>query len=375
MKVLLIQRVVPHYRIDLFNSIYELLSKRNIDFTIFCGFSILDTKYVNTTKRPVYLNISLKNIRLFQKHITFYYNLFFILKAEKPDLIITEGGSNTINNIIVLFYNKLYKVPFVVWDLGKFVKLRDSKSSLIEAIYSFIYKKTIIKSNSIITYNKAGAKYFKESFNLETEKIQILHNTINEKNIFKSKNSVIVDKEFEKFAANFSHIIIFVGAIDKFKNLDFIIRIQNKLNDDFGFLIIGNGTYKIEFQNKMKKFNTFFTGQVNNLEQLAYYYGKSKVFLLPGLGGLSINQSLAYGVPVICSESDGSEFDLIVDGETGFILEKNNLLLWESRIKFICNLDKSHFETKCVRHIMQNFTLESAASNFIKSVVTNISIS
>ena len=43
--------------------------------------------------------------------------------------------------------------------------------------------------------------------------------------------------------------------------------------------------------------------------------------MLPGLGGLAINHAMMLGRPVICGRADGTEQDLVIDGETGFYLE------------------------------------------------------
>ena len=43
----------------------------------------------------------------------------------------------------------------------------------------------------------------------------------------------------------------------------------------------------------------------------------SNIFVLPGTGGLAINEAMAYGLPVICSEADGTEKDLVIKVERG----------------------------------------------------------
>jgi glycosyltransferase involved in cell wall biosynthesis len=48
------------------------------------------------------------------------------------------------------------------------------------------------------------------------------------------------------------------------------------------------------------------------------------VFVLPGLGGLAINDAMMCGKPVICGEADGTEKDLIIDGTTGYLLHSQD---------------------------------------------------
>ncbi len=46
---------------------------------------------------------------------------------------------------------------------------------------------------------------------------------------------------------------------------------------------------------------------------------RSKIlFILPGLGGLALNQAMFWGKPCIVSEADGTEDDLVIEHLTGF---------------------------------------------------------
>ena len=51
----------------------------------------------------------------------------------------------------------------------------------------------------------------------------------------------------------------------------------------------------------------------------------SSVYVLAGMGGLSINEAMAYGKPVICSRCDGTERDLVKDGENGLYFQEGNV--------------------------------------------------
>ena len=46
------------------------------------------------------------------------------------------------------------------------------------------------------------------------------------------------------------------------------------------------------------------------------------MFVLPGTGGLAINEAMAHRLPVISGYADGSADDLVIDGVTGFRLRE-----------------------------------------------------
>ena len=65
-----------------------------------------------------------------------------------------------------------------------------------------------------------------------------------------------------------------------------------------------------------------FAGEV--IDDVGAYFIMADIFVLPGLGGLAINQAMAYGLPVVCAEGDGTEKDLVVPGVTGLFFRRDD---------------------------------------------------
>ena len=199
-------------------------------------------------------------------------------------------------------------------DLGKFKEFGKRYNKIIETVYENYYSSIVKRSNAILTYNKLGEEYFANSHLIHKNKIQILNNTIDEDAIFNATQyhnyAQEADKMFPRLTAkikNFRNIVLYVGTINYDKNLQILPLIHEKLGESYFFIIVGDGIYKPLLEKQMNSANTFFAGEVVDIMTLCFFYKKSNVFLLPGLGGLAINQSLALVVPVICSEADGSE--------------------------------------------------------------------
>jgi glycosyltransferase involved in cell wall biosynthesis len=51
---------------------------------------------------------------------------------------------------------------------------------------------------------------------------------------------------------------------------------------------------------------------------------ESTVYVLAGMGGLSINDAMTYGLPVVCSVCDSTERDLVTDGVNGLFFKEGN---------------------------------------------------
>lgn len=55
---------------------------------------------------------------------------------------------------------------------------------------------------------------------------------------------------------------------------------------------------------------TEFAGPQQGAE-LEPYYARADLFVLPGTGGLAIQQAMAHGLPVVAAQGDGTQDDLV----------------------------------------------------------------
>lgn len=80
-------------------------------------------------------------------------------------------------------------------------------------------------------------------------------------------------------------------------------------------LVVGDGPEAATFRGLAETLgiakNVIFAGPVYDPYELAIHFLSSSVFVLPGLGGLSINEAMFYGLAVICSGGDGTERFLV----------------------------------------------------------------
>ena len=57
--------------------------------------------------------------------------------------------------------------------------------------------------------------------------------------------------------------------------------------------------------------------------ELEEYFLRADLFVLPGTGGLAVQEAMAYGLPVIVAEGDGTQEDLVKSGN-GWLIPANN---------------------------------------------------
>ena len=321
--ILVLQRVIPSYRINLFRS---LKSQFGFNFLIACGDDKgLGEKVKNSIDASSIIDKKFNTIfiRFFGYRFPLWIDLIPYVLSKKPKLVICEGDSNILNNIQIFLVKLL--IPNIVichWSLGGMpgdVKRSSVAKYLSKAFFDYFF-----------VYSTFGA--------CELRKI------IKYKSIFIVKNfsgnavefTESIDARDAAGNENSSELrCLFVGSLEPDKDIDLLVRVAACLKNHVNFTIIGDGSDAKrlrKFCEKENVSNIKFLGSLRHDECFAYYRN-SDVFFLPGRGGMVISEALSHGLPVLCINADGIEFDLIQNGSNGFILPSNEAIIKKILLK------------------------------------------
>ncbi len=312
--VVIIQRFYYNFR----EGFFEYLSDIQYDFKLINATSSRGRVKVHDGAKSKSFIEKIFYFFIAEDYVIFPFLIFSLIRLN-PRIIVTEGGNNTVNNMQVFLYCKIFRRKYIIWDLGK--GYADFKDSLIRRLYMRIYRYLLEHAYYICGYNSQSKEYFR-SLGIQEFKIVVLNNTIDTRKIKKIKSTGIpqIPSELLEQAKRKYTFLIFVGTLLRSKNIEALPELMRLLGDRYYLIIAGDGSqsYKSELEKLFDGTNHIFVGY-KRIEQLLDYYAISSFSILPGLGGLSINQSMAYGVPVICSGADGAEKDLVIENETGYI--------------------------------------------------------
>ena len=353
--IVIIQKTLPNYREGFFDHLSERIDFKLITSEKNTG-KILASKNMKSKK---YMHIS-ANWK-FLNYVIFPF-LFFTLIKIRPEIIITEGGQNTFNNIFVWLYCKLFNCEYIIWDLGKGYK--KIKQSFSRKLYNKLYNYILESSKSVYTYHDAGKEYFKSQGFMKN--IVPLKNTVDTREVlyaldnYNEQEQYVINNKFNKC----KYYMLYVGAIHRKKSLEDFKLIMDMLPAEYGLIIVGSGNEK--YVNKLKHLlnneRIYFEG-FKNMEQLQYYYNHTDFFILPGRGGLAINQAMAFGLPVICTGADGIEKELVKGNETGYIYDSI-----EEAVNYILSKNKDNWAgmgKNAQELIFNDYTIEKMADRFI----------
>ena len=118
--------------------------------------------------------------------------------------------------------------------------------------------------------------------------------------------------------------LIHVGRLVEWKRVDMLIRAVARLRGRFPdteLLVAGFGPEEEGLKRLAAELGVAdsvkFLGGVYDPATLGRYLLASSVYVLAGMGGLSINDAMCFGLPVICSVCDGTEKKLVREGFNG----------------------------------------------------------
>ena len=143
--------------------------------------------------------------------------------------------------------------------------------------------------------------------------------------------------------------ILHIGRLVKWKKVDLLIKAFSLIVEryrDSELVIVGDGPEKDALIKRSidlgLRDKIIFTGAVYDLIELAQYMNESSVYVLAGMGGLSINDAMCFSLPIICSVCDGTEKDLVFEGENGFFFREDDVAdLTEKLIWILSDLPKA----------------------------------
>jgi glycosyltransferase involved in cell wall biosynthesis len=160
-------------------------------------------------------------------------------------------------------------------------------------------------------------------------------------------------------------VLFFSGNLSLRKGADLLPAIMDALGDDF--ILLTTSGNRDQSQNNIP--HSLDLGHLD-LHQLIDAYNLCDIFILPSrLEGLSLStlESMACGKPVVAFNCS-SFAELVIDGEGGFLPEKNDVNGIVERIRYLAE-DRELRERMGLfnrKRVMELFTLEKMVKNYIE---------
>lgn len=296
----------------------------------------------------------------------FQKSIFKTLKANNIRLILREIPFQVCPFGDVAWYNDnpIIDENMAVKSRGLMFKLR---MRLLMRVRKFLYS----RANAAICYCSEGDRIL-PSYGIAPEKIFVTGNCTDTDTLYNVKKSV---EQSEAMLSKRTRIL-HIGRLVKWKRVDLLIDAFKSVlmnHPDAELAVVGNGPEEENLKKQAVALgisdNVKFYGAVYDEFTLGRYMYESTVYVLAGMGGLSINDAMTYGLPVIVSVCDGTEKDLVKDGVNGFIFKNGDASDLADKILTLLSDDDTikTMGKKSEQIIKEQFTLDIVATKFCKA--------
>jgi glycosyltransferase involved in cell wall biosynthesis len=234
------------------------------------------------------------------------------ITAEDPEVLILEANPRYLSNYFLLRRMRSRARPVIGWSLGP-ARAAGILSGFMRAFYDAY--------SAIVVYSRNGAEAFR-ALGIEGEKIFTAPNAVES-----DTAEILLAQPRAKEAARSAleldsrPVILFVGRLQQRKHVDSLLRVCARTGDACQLLIVGDGEDRTRLEGIAAQVfpSARFTGDLRG-EALGRCFLAADLFILPGTGGLAMQEAMLYGKPVAAAEADGSQKDLVREGENGWLL-------------------------------------------------------
>jgi len=325
-KIILITPILQHYRISFYEKLSNAFSEKGL--VVFHGVKKKEDG------RPSYLGKTEFQNKGFQEsklkiplEIVYNWKMYSEVKKTNPDIIIIQGITGNLSYRRIISWAKKNKKKIIIWSCGwepgraKGLLLR-VKNMFVASFYN--------RADYFLTYSDYATKYV-VSMGIDKSIIKTCYNGIEIDNLLHESPNIIIKSKVIRSQYNLEGqtSFLFVGGLIPEKKIylliDSFVYLRKKY-DKIKLIIIGDGPLRSQVQEKLKiiyDLNIIYLGRI--VDGVDPYFAASDCFVLPGVGGLALNQAMFWGKTCIVSKADGTEDDLVVEGVTGYRFKENDL--------------------------------------------------
>jgi glycosyltransferase involved in cell wall biosynthesis len=241
-------------------------------------------------------HVEAKNVHLFSGMFYLCHQQGFIrwLEETNPDALIVEANPRYLATPSAVKWMHARGRKVIGWGLGSPSVSGFRKQRRLSFISQF---------DAMLSYSQRGAEEY-AALGFPREKIFVAHNSV----------SPVPEFSIPARPSTFDlrPTLLFVGRLQARKRIDSLLRACAELGTNPRLIIVGDGPERQAMESLAKEIypSAEFIGAKHGAE-LKPYFAQADLFVLPGTGGLAVQEAMSCGLPVIVAKGDGTQDDLV----------------------------------------------------------------
>ena len=347
------QRVLPRYRVPFFDL---LASACDGGMSLFTGRPRPREGIATTNQLRTAHYKAGKNFHLFGGPFYFCYQRGLVewLEEWNPDALIMEANPRYLSTPSAVRWMHERNRPVIGWGLGS----PPVRGYLKKRRASFINQ-----FDAMLAYSQRGADEY-ASLGFPREKISIAYNSVSAP---PASPPLARPPAFDM-----RPYLLFVGRLQARKRIDMLLRACARLEPGPRLVIVGEGPEQAQLQLLAKEIypGAEFAGSKHGAE-LKPYFAAADLFVLPGTGGLAVQEAMSYGLPIIVAQGDGTQDDL-VRAENGWQVPPDNfdvlLSTMKDALSDVARLRRMGLESYQI--VKEEINIEKMVETFVNALNT-----
>jgi glycosyltransferase involved in cell wall biosynthesis len=297
------QRVLPSYRVPFFDMLASACAG---GMSLFAGEARTEESIVRGELK-VANYVPARNVHLFKGSLYFCYQrgLLAWLADWNPDALIVEANPRYLSTPTAIKWMQQRGRPVLGWGLG--APPPSVSPHFLRKWGERQWGAFLSRFDGLIAYSQRGADEY-AAYGIPREKIFVAHNAV---------SATPTTPPASKPSTIDHATILFVGRLQARKRIDSLLRACAALSEVGGhnaprLVIVGDGPERGNLEQIAGQVypSTQFVGAKHG-DELKPYFTEADLFVLPGTGGLAVQEAMSYGLPVIVAKGDGTQDDLV----------------------------------------------------------------
>ena len=319
-KVLILQRMIPSYRAAVFRRLtqsarYDVRVVYGDDSPHFKARNADDVSGIKATKLPS------RVFSIAGRVLTWHVGLLTELRHEKPQHIICEAESHFLGYLTAIIFRTFFarSTNLYLWCFYALPGIEQERSWF----HAAVKKMTRRQFQGFVSYSTYGSEFL-QTRGVDEGNISVAVNDCDTQKFLDAAASIDCTKDEAKKRLGYgdAFVVSYIGSLTVAKKPEVMLELaEHFVGEKMLFPIVGGGPCEASLRSKAQSRGLdqiVLTGRVS--DELPLHYRAADILVIPGRGGIVVSEAMCFGVPVLVHQGDGTEYDLIVAGQTGRIL-------------------------------------------------------
>jgi glycosyltransferase involved in cell wall biosynthesis len=213
--------------------------------------------------------------------------------------------------------------------------------------------------DGLLAYSQRGADEY-AALGIPREKIFVAHNSVSPR----PTESPTPSSVFRPTS------LLFVGRLQARKRVDLLLKACAQLESQPRLVIVGDGPERIALEALAKQVypSAQFVGAKHG-DELKPYFAEADLFVLPGTGGLAVQEAMSHALPILVAQGDGTQDDLVRAGN-GWQISPDDFEALVAALKDALS-DRARLRAmgaESVRIVAEEINLEKMVETFVTAL-------